>query len=199
MLCCRLGCVQAFPCLPMSLSLSSSHVLGAHGLQLHPTKTNIISNTTSKRGRGNTVAGQGLNTEILRPEGKIKYLGQLTTFKNAVQVEFEYRIKYAWATVNSHRQELTSPKYPLRGRLKLFGATVNPIYLYAAGMWTMTEEVKKLQTTQRRMMRMIILTSRARHERRRYRRRTPRLRQRAGGRHDCTQPQRARRKQPRRK
>ena len=45
----------------------------AHGLQLHPKKNKIISNTTSKRERGNTVAVQGMKIEILPPQGKIKY------------------------------------------------------------------------------------------------------------------------------
>ena len=42
----------------------------AHGLQRHLTKTKIISNTTSKLERGNTVALQGMNIEI-PPDGKI--------------------------------------------------------------------------------------------------------------------------------
>ena len=49
----------------------------AHGLQLHSTKSQIISNTTSKRGRGNMVAVQGV--DILPPNGKIKHFGQLIT------------------------------------------------------------------------------------------------------------------------
>ena len=94
-------------------------------------------------------------------EAKITYLGQLTTFKDAVQVEFEHHIECAWATFTSYRQELTSPKYPLRNRLKLFNATVTPSLLCASGTWTMTAEMKKkLQTTQRRMMRLIMQTKR---------------------------------------
>ena len=54
-----------------------------------------------------------------------------------------------------------SPKYTLRDRLKLLDATVTPPLLHASGTWTMTEEIQKnLQTTQRRMMRMIIQTKR---------------------------------------
>ena len=90
------------------------------------TKPQSTSNTTSKRGRGNTVAVQGMNIEILPLQGKIKYFGQLVNFKNAEEVEFEHRIKCAWATFTSHRQELTSPTYPLRDRLELFDATVTP-------------------------------------------------------------------------
>ena len=73
----------------------------AHGLQVHPAKTQIVSTATSKR--GNTVAVQGMNVEILPPERKIKYLGQLFTFKSAEQVAFEHRIKCAWVTFTSHR------------------------------------------------------------------------------------------------
>ena len=82
-----------------------------HGLQQHSTKTKIISHTTLKARNNNAVAIQGMHIEILPPEGKIKYLGQLITVKNAVQVEFDSRIKCAWATSMSHRQELTSPRY----------------------------------------------------------------------------------------
>ena len=52
-------------------------------------------------------------------------------------------------------------KYALRDRLKHFDATVTPSLLCASGTWTMTEDmIKKHQTTQRRMMRMIIQTTR---------------------------------------
>ena len=37
------------------------------------------------------MAVQGMNIEIPAPEGKTKYLGQLITFKNAVQVEFDHQ------------------------------------------------------------------------------------------------------------
>ena len=105
---------------------------------------------------------QGVNIEILPPEGEVKRLGHPITFKNAEQVELEHRIKCAWATFTNHRQELKSPKCPLRDRLKLFDAKKKVTSLfYASGTWTMTKEMKKkLQTTQRRMMRMITQTNR---------------------------------------
>ena len=55
---------------------------------------------------------------------------------------------------------MTSSKYPLRDRLKLFDATVTPPLLYAAGTWTMKEEMKKVPSTKRRMMRMMIQAER---------------------------------------
>ena len=53
-----------------------------------------------------------MNIEIVPPEGKIKFLGQLITFKNAVQVELEHRIQCAWATFRSHWQEFDVTKVP---------------------------------------------------------------------------------------
>ena len=75
----------------------------------------------------NTGTVQGMNICVQPPGGKIKHIRELITFKNAVQVELDHRIECAWATSTRHRQELTSPKYPLRDRLKkLYDATVTP-------------------------------------------------------------------------
>ena len=49
-----------------------------------------------------------MNIEIPSSDGKVKYLGQLITFKNAVQVKFEHRIKCVWTTLTSHKQKMTS-------------------------------------------------------------------------------------------
>ena len=85
----------------------------AHGLQVHTTKTNIISNATLKRGRGNAVAVQGMNVEILPPERKIKYFGQFITFKNAAQDEFcKHRIKCAWGTIHESQAGVDVTRVP---------------------------------------------------------------------------------------
>ena len=78
-----------------------------------PRKQNHLQRDIPKN-RRNSVTVQGMNIEVPPREGKIKYLGQLITFKDPVQVEFDHRINCAWATFTSHRQELTSPKYPPR-------------------------------------------------------------------------------------
>ena len=114
-------------------------VTTAHGLQLHPTKNRIVSSPTSKRGKEAT--RWQFKDEHRGPTARReKYLPQLITFNNAVQVEFEHRIICAWATFTSHWQELTSPKCPPRDRLKLFDATVTRSLLCASGTWTMTEK-----------------------------------------------------------
>ena len=78
----------------------------AHGLQLHTTKTGIISTTTSKTRKNNTVTVQGMNIEFLPPEGKIKCL----------QVEFEHRIKCACGNVHEPQAGVDVTKVPIEGQ-----------------------------------------------------------------------------------
>ena len=84
----------------------------AHGLQFHPTNTQIIFNTKSKRGRGNTVAVQGMNIEILPPEGKNDILWSTHHLPQAPYKSSLNTSPNARGQHSSHRQELTSPEYP---------------------------------------------------------------------------------------
>ena len=92
------------------------------GTQRAPSPHENVSNVTSKRGRGNKVAVQGMNIEIPPPEGRNKHLGQLMTFKHAVKVEFEHRTACALETFTSQAGVDVNKKYPLRHRLELFDA-----------------------------------------------------------------------------
>ena len=56
----------------------------------------------------------------------------------------------AWATFMSHMQELTSPRYPLRDRRKLFNAMVTPSLFNDSGAWTLTEEIEETPDNTRR-------------------------------------------------
>ena len=100
---------------------------------------------------------KGWTSRPLPPGGNIQYSGQLITFKNAVQVEFDQRIWCAWAKFTSHRQKSTSWKYPLRDRLNPFNVTATPSLFNARGTWKMTVDMKQsFQTTERRMMIIIM-------------------------------------------
>ena len=94
----------------------------AHGPQLRPTKIPIISNTASKRGRGNTVTVQRMNIEILPSERETKHLGQLIFFNNAVQVELEQSGQHSWAL----QQELKSSKVPTEGHTQTLRRQFGP-------------------------------------------------------------------------
>ena len=54
------------------------------GLELHPDKTKIISNTVRRTGRSAAryVEAKGLRIEVLRREDSIKYLGRKISFHN---------------------------------------------------------------------------------------------------------------------
>ena len=75
---------------------------------------------------------------ILPPEGNIKHLTKFITFKNAVQVELDHRIKCTWVTCSS-QQELTTPRYQLKEKPQRFDATVTPKHLREP---TMAEEIR---------------------------------------------------------
>ena len=61
------------------------------------------------------------------------------------------------------RQELVSKTYSLNDRLRLFDATVSPTLLYGCEAWTLIKEHEdRLQSTQRKMLRMILGSGRQR-------------------------------------
>ena len=64
-----------------------------------------------------------------------------------VQVKFEHSIKCARATFTSHRQELRSPRYPLRDTLKLFDTTGDTITPVRISTTTKTSNTKKATAT----------------------------------------------------
>ena len=65
---------------------------------------------------------QAKDVEILSPEGKVKYLGQVISFMLQEKLEIKHRIGCACVAFARHRQELTSKSYLLRHRLRLFNS-----------------------------------------------------------------------------
>ena len=94
---------------------------------------------------------------FLPPKVKIKHLSQFITFKSAVQVELDHRIKCTWLTCSS-QQELMTPRYQLEDKAQMFDATVTPSS-HTPQEPTMTEEIRNPKQQQRRL-RMIIPTKR---------------------------------------
>ena len=103
-----------------------------------------------------------MSIEILAKNESVKNLGQRISFHQQETLEIKSRIRAAWATFHKYRQELTSKKYLLNYRLRLFDATVSPTLCYAAGtLDTLSKEHERMiQSTQRKMLRLIIQTKR---------------------------------------
>ena len=106
------------------------------------------------RNRLKEIEVNGMHVEILLPEGKVKYEGQMIT-------EVQHRIRCAWSVFARHRQELTSQSYLLRHRLHLFVAVVTSTIvrmLLGHVEYNRRTRKKKLRTAQRRMLRLILQT-----------------------------------------
>ena len=102
-----------------------------------------------------------MNIEILTRNESVKFLGQKISFYQHETTEIKSRIRAAWATFHKYRQELTSKNYMLKRRLWLLDATVSPTVCCAAGPWAPNKEHDRMiQSTQRKMLRLIIQTKR---------------------------------------
>ena len=102
-----------------------------------------------------------MSIEILTKNESVKYLCQRISFHQQETLEIKSRIRAAWATFHKYRQELTSKNYMLKHRMRLFDATVSPTLCCAAGTWTPSKEHERMiQSTQRKMLRLIIQTKR---------------------------------------
>ena len=102
-----------------------------------------------------------MKIEILSRSESVKILGQKISFHLQETTEIKYRIRAAWATFRKYRQELPSKNYMLNHRLRLFDAAMSPTICYAAGTWTPNKEHERMiQSTQRKMLRLIIQAKR---------------------------------------
>ena len=105
----------------------------------------------------NTVVAGDMRIDILGVEAGTKYLGRQLNFSDPHRTEIENRIATAWKKFYAQKQELTSRTYSLNDRLRLFHGTVTPAILYGSEAWTMTKELEqKVQSIQRKMLRMIL-------------------------------------------
>ena len=94
------------------------------GLRIHPDKTKILSNQSNMNSDTKDIRIGEMSIEILAKNESVKYLGQRISFHQQETLEIKSRIRAAWTTFHKYRQELTSKKYMLKLRLRLFDATV---------------------------------------------------------------------------
>ena len=132
------------------------------GLRIHVEKTKILSNQSIINSyTRKELKIEDMKIEILTRNESVKYVGQRISFHQQETLEIKSRIRAAWATFHKYRQELTSKNYMLKHRLRLFDATVTPTICYVSGTWTPNKDHDRMiQSTQRKMLRLIIQTKR---------------------------------------
>ena len=132
------------------------------GLRIHPEKTKILSNQSIiNSDTKQELEIKDMKIEILTRSESVKYLGQKISFHHQETTEIQNRIRAAWATFRKYRQELASKNYMLNHRLRLFDAGISPTICYSAGTWTPNQEHERMiQSTKRKMLRLIIQTKR---------------------------------------
>ena len=84
----------------------------AQGLDIHPSKTKILTNQETNKFR--EIEIDEVHVEVLPPEGKVKYLVKMITFVDQETTEVQHRIRCAWSAFARNRQELTSQSYLLQ-------------------------------------------------------------------------------------
>ena len=99
---------------------------------------------------------EDMKIEILTRSESVKYLVQKISIHHQETTEIKNRIRAAWATFRKYRKNDM-----LNHRLRLFDAAISPTFCYAAGTWTPNKEHERMiQSTQRKMLRLIIQTRR---------------------------------------
>ena len=132
------------------------------GLRIHPDKTKILSNqSTINSDTKKHIEVGDMSIEILTRNGSVKYLGQRISFYQQETKRNQEQDQGSMGDLPKCRQELTSKNYMLKHRLRLFDATVSPTDCYAAGTCAPNQEHERMiQSTQRKMLRLIIQTKR---------------------------------------
>ena len=132
------------------------------GLRIHPDETKIHSNQSIiNSDTKKELEIEDMKIEILTRNESVKYLGQKISFHHQEKTEIKNQIRGAWATFRKYRQELTSKNYMLNLRLRLFNAAISPTTCSAGGTLSPNKEHERMiQSTQRKMLRLIIQTKR---------------------------------------
>ena len=127
--------------------------------RVHPEKTKILSNRSSDTRK--EIEVDDIKVEILTRGESSRHLGQMVSFLQQETTEIRNRTRAAWTTFYKFRQELTSKNYQIKHGLRLFDAVINPTICHASGTWTPTKEHERMtQSTQRKILRLIIQTKR---------------------------------------
>ena len=129
------------------------------GLAVHPDKTKILTNAdiVASRRLPSTMEANNESFEVLGSTGTAKWLGRKVRFHDPHESELCSRIASAWGAFTRHKEELTSRRFRLHDRLRLFNAVVSSTVLYGCETWTLRKDQQlRLRSVQRKMLRLIL-------------------------------------------
>ena len=132
------------------------------GPRIHPGKTKVFSNQSSlSPDSKKEIQIDDVKIDILTRSESVRYSGQLITLQEQETTEIRNRIRAAWATFHKYRQELTSKNYMLKTSTPAIRRSDNSDDMLRIGnMGTTNEHERMIQSTQRKMLRLIIQTKR---------------------------------------
>ena len=124
---------------------------------MHPDKAKILQNGI---GYGSAVTNAkcgSISVEALNCNRSTMYLGRALCLGDLQGEELRNRIAKAWGRFSVYKKSLTDKDIPLKHRLRLFDSVVTPTMLYGSGGWAVNlARQHDIQTTQRRMLRMML-------------------------------------------
>ena len=127
-----------------------------YGLQVHPSKTKLISWTQWSHGCQHLQIGTS-SFAILSEYESERYLGRKFCLHKCQATELHHRISAAWAKFQSFKQELTGKNCSVKSRLRLFEAVVSSTVLHGSCTWALTRHMAEtLDIARRKMLRHVL-------------------------------------------
>lgn len=128
-----------------------------NGLKINAAKTEYL--TTSQNPV--QIAIEQVNIQNV---DHFKYLGSTLVCDAQVEKEIDHRVQAGWRSWNSFTGIMYDKKIPTNLKAKVYEAAIRPSITYGAECWSLKESnVKKLQTTEMKMLRGILGVSRREH------------------------------------
>ena len=132
------------------------------GLKIHPDKTKILSNQSTMNSNTKRCIKVGeMSIEILTKKRKREIFGPENLVPPTRDIGNQEQDQSSMGDLPQIQTRTDIKKYMFNHRLRLFDATVSPTLCYAAGTWTPSKEHERMiQSTERKMLRLIIQTKR---------------------------------------
>ena len=132
------------------------------GLKIHPDKTKILSNqSTMNSNTKRYFKVCEMSIEILTKERKREIFGPENLVPPTTDIGNQEQDQGSLGDLPQIQTRVDIKKLHARTSFAPFDATVSPTLCYAAGTWTPSKEHERMiQSTQRKMLRLIIQTKR---------------------------------------